>query len=67
VPEPDSTEADRASTVAYVDASLRAEGLEPSADAIADGQAYVRGEISLDELETRADERVRAILARRSR
>ncbi|WP_163511112.1 antitoxin VbhA family protein [Fodinicola acaciae] len=64
---PDRADADRASTIAYVDASLRAEGLEPSADAVADGEAYVRGEITLDELESRADERVRAILARRSR
>lgn len=64
MPEPRS-EAERASIAAYALATMRAEGLEPTDEAKLDAAAYARGEITADELEARADARIRAHRERR--
>ncbi len=46
--------ADRASSAEYAIAPVRAEGLEPGPDTEADLAAYVRGEVGIDEVVTRA-------------
>lgn len=54
---PNLTAAERAATVASVFGSVRAEGCDPSA-VQADAQAWVTGEIKLDELAARQLEAV---------
>lgn len=48
------TEPDRESSAAYAIASVRAEGLEPGPETEADLAAFVRGEIDVDEVVSRA-------------
>ncbi len=51
---------ERAATWASSLGSVRAEGLEPDEATLADGAAYVRGELTLDEAEARVMARYRA-------
>lgn len=55
---------ERADAVAYARATLRAEGLELSHDAVQDGDNYAAGLITLDELEKRAHQRARELADR---
>jgi predicted nucleotidyltransferase len=55
-----SLEADRRAVIASALGSQRASGLEPDAAALAELDAFVRGELSLDQVRSRANARLKA-------